>query len=127
MLTCKQFLQELGDFLDETLDPEIRANLQRHVNECPNCWVVCNTTEKTLRVFKGMEAKAVPSDIQARLFSALEKRIAARGPICGEPKSVPQSQSNNKDEKTELALTVRSHRKSGNIEHPLKPELLVGT
>jgi hypothetical protein len=95
LLTCKQFLQELTDFLDETLDPEIRANLQRHVNECPNCWVVCNTTEKTLKVFKGMELKAVPSDIQARLLSALEKRVAARGPICGEPK---KSQLNTDDE-----------------------------
>ena len=82
MLTCKQFLQELNDFLDETLDPQVRRELERHVNECPNCWVLCNTTEKTLRVFKGMEAKPVPADIQERLLAALEKRMAARGPIC---------------------------------------------
>ena len=89
MLTCKQFLQELNDFLDESLDPKIRSELQRHVNECPNCWVVCNTTEKTLKVFKGMEAKPVPADIQARLLSALEKRIAARGPLCAKKTEPP--------------------------------------
>jgi anti-sigma factor RsiW len=83
LLTCKQFLQELTDYLDEALDPTVRKELERHVSECPNCWVVCNTTKKTLQVFKGMEAKAVPSDIQGRLMAALEKRIAARGPICG--------------------------------------------
>jgi hypothetical protein len=83
LLTCKQFLSELGDFLDESLDPQVRAELQRHVNECPNCWVVCNTTEKTLKVFKGMEAKPVPADIQSRLLDALERRIKERGPICG--------------------------------------------
>jgi hypothetical protein len=82
LLSCKQFLQELDDFLDDTLDPQIRAELQRHVNECPNCWVVCNTTEKTLQVFKGYQPKAVPTDIQNRLLAALEKRIAARGPLC---------------------------------------------
>lgn len=86
MLTCKQFLSELNDYLDEELDPAIRAELQRHVNECPNCWVVCDTTQKTLRVFKGMEAKPVPADIQRRLMSALEKRIAERGPLCSKPK-----------------------------------------
>ncbi len=90
MLTCKQFLQELNEFLDETLDPQTRSELQRHVNECPNCWVVCNTTEKTLKVFKGMEAKPVPQDIQSRLLAALEKRIAARGPICGKKTEPPQ-------------------------------------
>jgi hypothetical protein len=82
LLSCKQFLQELNDFLDEKLDPQIRAELQRHVNECPNCWVVCNTTEKTVQVFKGYQPKAVPADIQNRLLAALEKRIAARGPLC---------------------------------------------
>lgn len=75
LLTCKQFLQELNDFLDETLDPKMRADLQRHVEECPNCWVVCDTTQKTLRVFKGMEPQAIPPEIHSRLMAALEKRI----------------------------------------------------
>ena len=75
LLTCKQFLQELNDYLDETLDPKMRADLQRHVEECPNCWVVCDTAQKTLKVFKGMDAQPIPSDIHARLMAALEKRI----------------------------------------------------
>ena len=83
MLTCKDFLNELNDFLDESLDPGLRAQLQRHLNECPNCWVVCDTTEKTLKICKGMEAKPVPKDIHDRLMAALSKRIEARGPICG--------------------------------------------
>jgi len=78
LLTCKQFLQELTDYLDESLDPKLRAELQRHVNECPNCWVVCDTTEKTLKVFKGMEAQPVPEHIQTRLMAALEKKCNAR-------------------------------------------------
>ena len=56
MLTCKDFLNELSEYLDDTLDPEIKAKLHQHVNECPNCWVVLDTTQKTIRVFKGMEA-----------------------------------------------------------------------
>ena len=83
LLTCKQFLQELNDFLDDTLDPNIRAELQRHVSECPNCWVVYNTTEKTLKVFKGMEPKEVPEPIRSRLMEALERKIKASGGRCG--------------------------------------------
>ncbi len=78
MLTCKQFLQELNDFFDESLDPKIRTELQRHVDECPNCWVVCNTTEKTLKVFKGMELQAVPEAIQKRLMEAVAKRCKSK-------------------------------------------------
>lgn len=86
MLTCKRFLQELSDFLDDTLDPDLRAELQRHVNECPNCWVVCNTTEKTIKVFKGMEPRPVPQAVQTRLMEALEKQIRLKGTPC-KPKS----------------------------------------
>ena len=82
MLTCKQFLQELNDYLEKTLEPDQLAELQRHVTECPNCFVVCDTTEKTLKVFKGMEAHAVPKDIQARLMSAIEKKMREKG-CCG--------------------------------------------
>jgi anti-sigma factor (TIGR02949 family) len=95
LLTCKQFLQELTDYLDDAIDPQTRSELTRHVNECPNCWVVCDTTEKTLKVFKGMEAKAVPPDIEKRLMSALEKRIAERGPLC--KKSKPQAEEKKDD------------------------------
>lgn len=97
MLSCKQFLQELNDFLDETLDPQVRAELERHVNECPNCWVVCNTTEKTVKVFKGCQPKAVPADVESRLMAALEKRIAARGPLCKKHASVDVSPSPGSD------------------------------
>jgi hypothetical protein len=41
--------------------------------------VVCDTTEKTLKVFKGMEAKAVPSHIQAKLMQALERKMKEKG------------------------------------------------
>jgi anti-sigma factor (TIGR02949 family) len=81
LVTCKHFLQELNDFLDETLDPNLRSELERHVNECPNCWVLCNTTEKTLKVFKGMEPQEVPPGIQSRLLEALERKMQAKG--CG--------------------------------------------
>jgi anti-sigma factor (TIGR02949 family) len=83
LLTCKQFLQELNEFLDQDLDPAARAELQRHVTECPNCWVVYNTTEKTLKVFKGMEPQAVPEPIRARLMEALERKFKAKGGCCG--------------------------------------------
>ncbi len=86
MLTCKQFLRELNDYLEETLDPATRATLEKHVTECPNCWVVYDTTAKTLRVFKGLEAQAVPADIHSRLMAAVEKKMQEEGPCCKKKK-----------------------------------------
>ena len=75
MLTCKEFLSELTDFLDEATDREIRAKLERHIAECPNCWVVCDTTKKTIKVYKGMESCSIPQDVHTSLMAAVEKKM----------------------------------------------------
>ena len=78
LLTCKDFLKELSAYLDNDLDPELKADLQKHVSECPNCWVVCDTTEKTIKVYKGMEAQPIPSSIQGRLQAFLARNCSKR-------------------------------------------------
>jgi anti-sigma factor RsiW len=78
LLTCKDFLTELSDYLDETIDAELRTKLERHITECPNCWVIADTTRRTIRIYKGMEPYPIPSDVESRLMNALEKKMAAK-------------------------------------------------
>ncbi len=78
MLTCRDFLAELTDFLDERIDAELRAKLERHITECPNCWVIADTTKKTIQIYKGMEPYPIPAEVESRLMNALEKKMAAR-------------------------------------------------
>ena len=78
MLTCKDFLHELSDFLDEAMDRELREKLEKHIAECPNCWVIADTTKKTIQIYKGMDPQPVPADVEQRLMAALERKIAAR-------------------------------------------------
>ena len=80
MLTCREFLAELSEFLDEKTKGEIRNELERHLKECPNCWVVCDTTRKTIKVYKGMESCSIPEDVHSRLMAAVERKIAAKVP-----------------------------------------------
>jgi len=77
LLTCKDFLRELSDFLDENLDAGVRANLEEHMTECPNCWVVADTTRKTIKIYKGMDPYPVPKDVEERLMQALERKMAS--------------------------------------------------
>lgn len=78
MLTCRDFLAELTDYLDERIDAELRAKLEQHITECPNCWVIADTTKKTIKIYKGMEPYPIPAEVESRLMNALEKKMAAR-------------------------------------------------
>jgi hypothetical protein len=83
LLTCKQFLQELNDYLDPNTDAAMKLRLEAHVSECPNCFVIVDTTKKTLQVYKGVEPQAIPEDVKDRLLRALERKVAARKPAQG--------------------------------------------
>ena len=78
MLTCKDFLNELSEYLDESTDRELHAKLEQHIAECPNCWVIADTTRKTIQVFKGYDAYPIPKDVEERLMQDLEKLVAAK-------------------------------------------------
>ena len=78
MLTCKQFLQELNDYLDPNVDAEMKNHLNAHVTQCPNCFVIVDTTMKTLQVYKGVEPQTIPEDVKTRLWKALDRKMAAR-------------------------------------------------
>jgi len=78
LLTCKEFLAELNDFLDETTKAELRTRLEKHLAQCPNCWVVCDTTRKTIQVYKGLDSCELPEDVRARLMSAVERKLTAK-------------------------------------------------
>lgn len=91
MVTCKDFMRELGEYLDESTDPALRAELDRHINECPNCWVVLDTTKRTINIYKGLEAQPLPERLRARLMEAVAKKIgsAANGQDCAAKEHTP--------------------------------------
>jgi len=78
LLTCKQFLSELSDYLDEALGSDERKKLEDHINKCPNCWVIADTTRKTIEVYKCSQPVEIPTDIRSRLMKALERKIASK-------------------------------------------------
>lgn len=78
MISCKDFLHELNEYLDEMVDPATKQHWQAHVDKCPNCFVIVDTTRRTMQIYKGMDEQEVPVDIKNRLMLALEKKMASR-------------------------------------------------
>lgn len=86
MLTCKEFLGWLNEYLCDSQDPDCRRHVEEHVSACPNCWVIFDTTKKTIQVYKGREPQDVPTDVKKRLMDALQKKMATGAkPPCQKP------------------------------------------
>jgi predicted anti-sigma-YlaC factor YlaD len=81
LLTCKEFLGWLNECLDKTADQATRDEVENHVKNCPNCWVVYDTTKRTIHVYKdqyAQEPQAVPEPLKCRLLAAIQRHCANR-------------------------------------------------
>ena len=50
MINCADFLAELGNYLDESVAEEVRAQLENHLSHCQTCQVILDSTRKTVRI-----------------------------------------------------------------------------
>jgi anti-sigma factor RsiW len=81
MHACRDYLDELGDYLDGALDLRRRAAIEGHLNACPRCQIVFQTTRRTVDLYRRMPPCCVPTEVESRILSSLEQRFGhGRGP-----------------------------------------------
>jgi anti-sigma factor RsiW len=68
---CKEFLQELTDYLDGKISESLRAELDEHLHWCHECHVVMNTTKKTIEIYRDNQIYELPEDLRTRLHQAI--------------------------------------------------------
>ncbi|HXA75577.1 MAG TPA: zf-HC2 domain-containing protein [Candidatus Acidoferrales bacterium] len=74
-MKCKTIITELADYLDEALDPILRASIEEHLGKCKDCRVVVDTCKQTIEIFCNSEPAPLPQNTRLRLHEALTKRL----------------------------------------------------
>jgi hypothetical protein len=82
-VTCSEFLKELTDYLDKTIDARTRAELEEHLQWCHDCYVVCNTTKMTIEIYRDHTLYELPDDLRSRLHSAIVTKCKSGKPNPG--------------------------------------------
>ena len=74
MISCSDFMVELGNYLDGEVADEIRLQLESHLSHCQTCTVLVDSTRKTLKIV----TDAGSFDLPQAVFQPIEERIMAR-------------------------------------------------
>jgi len=77
MISCQDFITELGNLLDSELAAEIREQLEAHLAHCNTCQVLYDSTRKTLRIVTDSGSFEYPEPIAEPLVSKIMDRIRA--------------------------------------------------
>jgi predicted anti-sigma-YlaC factor YlaD len=57
---CSEFLHELTNYLDGVIDENTKVELENHLSWCHNCYVVCDTTKKTIEIYRDSQLYELP-------------------------------------------------------------------
>lgn len=87
MISCQDFITELGNLLDDDVALEVRESLQAHLAHCQSCQVLYDSTRKTLRIVTESGSFEYPDPIAEPLVTKIMDRIKGG---CEVPDSISQ-------------------------------------
>jgi anti-sigma factor RsiW len=73
MMTCRELVEQLLDFLANELPPESCERIRAHLGECPPCVVLVETYQITIRLTRRLPRAPLPAGLEERLRAALRQ------------------------------------------------------
>ena len=84
MVSCKDFLGELSNYLDDDVTSEHREALRAHLSGCRTCQVLLDSSRKTLRIMTETQSFDLPDRLSERMVQGVLERLRANPPA-GDP------------------------------------------
>ena len=75
MISCQDFISELGSLLENDVAAEIREQLEAHLAHCKTCQVLYDSTRKTLRIVTDSGSFEYPEPISEPLVNKIMERV----------------------------------------------------
>lgn len=79
MTTCRETIDQLLDYLDGELPPELRAHLEEHLGGCQPCGDFLASYRATLGVCRKALKTKMPDELADRLNAFLRGQIKKEG------------------------------------------------
>jgi predicted anti-sigma-YlaC factor YlaD len=72
MMTCKEVLDSLPEFLDEDLKADVVKEMHQHIGVCSECRAEFDTLTMTIKLYRHYETPEMPVSCHDRLVKVLE-------------------------------------------------------
>ena len=71
-MNCEGFVRSLSDYIDGTLAPSLRLEIEEHLSHCPACHVVLDSTQCTILLCRAARTAALTAERRRQLLQRLE-------------------------------------------------------
>jgi hypothetical protein len=74
MITCDEFFAEFADYLENQASPEVRQELELHLSQCRACYVLYDSSRKTIRIVSESNSFELPQ----KVFDPIIDRVMSK-------------------------------------------------
>ena len=74
LISCSDFVAEIGNYLDGEIADEVRVQLEDHLSHCRTCTVLVDSTRKTLKIV----TDTASFDLLDVVFRPIGERVMAQ-------------------------------------------------
>ena len=65
---CKAIFERLSEYLDEELDPEVCAAMDRHMGDCAPCAKFLESLRRTVTALHDVESPRLPDELRRQVL-----------------------------------------------------------
>jgi anti-sigma factor (TIGR02949 family) len=71
---CGSVVKLLADYLERQLTPDLRAEFEAHLQECPGCVAQLRTYASTVSMLRALRDEDLPADLRLRVKSFIDAK-----------------------------------------------------
>ena len=76
-ISCLEVWREISNYIDDALDPELRARMEAHFKVCKHCSAVLDGSKNVVKLIADGAEFKMPHDLGKRIYSKLDKQLGA--------------------------------------------------
>ncbi|HUV29784.1 MAG TPA: zf-HC2 domain-containing protein [Acidobacteriota bacterium] len=71
---CEEYIEDLSDYIDGEIDPELCAEIRKHLSQCTNCRIMVDTMKMTVSLCRDGKPEPLPPSLESKLNALLKQR-----------------------------------------------------
>jgi hypothetical protein len=74
-ISCLEVWREISSYIDDGVDPELRARMEAHFKVCRHCSAVLDGTQNVVKLLADGAEFDVPANLGGRLYRKVEAQL----------------------------------------------------
>jgi len=74
-ISCSEVWREISNYIDDGVDPDLRARMEAHFKVCKHCAAVLDGTRNVVKLLADEAEFEVPAEYGSRLYSKLNASL----------------------------------------------------